>query len=216
MILAFDVATRTGWASGEVGGIPEWGVAEFTSKSGTGEVLSRFRFWLMSKVLAIKPDLIAFEAPYVPVARAPRFVKAGSVPHGPFPLMAAAPGPPPMNANTLRRLLAMNGLVEEIAFERGIKCREATVLDISRFFTGTVTHGGRANKKAATIAACRRLGWDTVSDDAADALALWCYAEHVLAPVIASRRMAEARMELPLHGTLAAPAQDRIGRRVLS
>ena len=210
MILALDTATRVGWASGEPGGEPEWGVADFASRSGTGEVLSRFRFWLMSKVIAWKPDLIVFEAPYIPVARAPRFVKAGTA-------VAAVAGPPPMNASTLRRLLAMTGLVEEISFERGIKCREATVLDITRFFTGTTHHGGRANKKAATIAACRRLGWETVSDDAADALALFAYAEHTLAPEIASRRAAGARMELPLYGTLATPTQARIiGRRVLS
>ena len=40
MILALDTATRVGWASGEPGGEPEWGVADFASRSGTGEVLS--------------------------------------------------------------------------------------------------------------------------------------------------------------------------------
>lgn len=89
-------------------------------------------------------------------------------------------------------------------------------MEITSYFTGTTKHGGRENKKKATLAACARLGWDTVSDDAADALALWAYAESILAPEMAARRAAGANLELPLHGTLAAPFQQRIGRRVLS
>jgi crossover junction endodeoxyribonuclease RuvC len=205
MILACDVATTTGFAWGNIGETPKWNVVNFSGKSGTGEVLAKFRFYLMDRILVLKPEILVFESPFIPVARAPRFAKAGTG-------IAAVSGPPPMNALTLRRLLAMTGLVEEIAFERGIKCREATVLDITRFFTGTTRHGGRANKKAATIEACRRLGWVTVSDDAADALSLWCYAEHIIAPQIAARRAAGARLELPLHGTLADPVRDRIGR----
>jgi crossover junction endodeoxyribonuclease RuvC len=217
LILALDVATRVGWAAGETGATPQFGSVDFASKSGTGEVLSRWRYWLMDRIFSFRPDLCAFESPYIPVARPPRLVRGGST-------VARASGPPPMNALTLRRLLAMTGFVEEIAFERGIPCYEATVLDISNYFLGTTKFMGRnyeerrGSKKAATIAACRRLGWEVgENDDAADALGLWAYAEHILAPETSARRMAGAGLELPLHGTLAAPTrQDRIGRRAVS
>ncbi len=205
MLLALDSATTTGAAWGELGGQPQW--ATFAAKGDSlGEKISRFRFWLMSRVMALRPEWILYEAPYIPVPRAPRFAAAGTA-------VSRAPSGPPMNAATIELLCGFTGTIQEIAFERQIKCRSATVLEITRWFTGTVKHGGRANKKAATIEACRRLGWDTVSDDAADALALWAFAEHVLAPQLASRRAAGAALELPLHGTLARPAQDRIGRR---
>lgn len=212
MHLALDVATRVGWASGEVGGTPTFGVADFSSKGGNGEVLARFRMWLMREVEALKPDLIAFEAPYIPIARAPQFVRSGTE------FGRAAGGAPPMNPIVLRRLLAMVGLVEEIAFEHQIRCREATNQEIAKFFIGKArVPGGRPAKKLMTIEACRRLGWQTVSDDAADGLALWSFAEHILAPDVSSRRSAGAGLELPLHGLLApVPVQQRIGRRVLS
>lgn len=209
MILACDIATTSGFAWGAVGETPQWEAVHFKGKD-TGEVLSRLRFYLTEKVTLLKPSRICLEAPYIPTPRAPRIVRAGTA------VANGLSGPPPMNPHTLRRLLAMCGLVEEIAFERKIECREATIQEITSYFTGTTRHGGRANKKAATIAACRRLGWETVSDDAADALALWSFCEFILAPEIASRRLAGASIELPLHGTLAAPTQQRIGRRVTS
>lgn len=208
MILALDIATHVGWCQGAPGSAPQYGTADFTSKSGTGEVCARFRFFLMDKVLALKPTLIAFESPYVPVPRGPQIVRAGTAPARAFK------GPPPMNPMVLRRLLAMVGLVEEIAFERAIKCRECVSGEFVKFWTGKGSWGGRDAKKEAVMRVCRQRGFSPPDDNAGDALALWHYAEATIAPEIASRRAAAARLELPLHGMLG----DRpvIGRRVLS
>lgn len=181
VVLALDTATTVGFAFGEIGATPTWGAWNFTSKGGTGEVLHKFRRQLVATCDEVKPILIVYESPYVP-----RQFYNG----------------PPINPTTLRRLFALVGVVDEVAWGLGVECLEATVPEIAKFFLGNAKQGGRAAKKAATIKMCQLYGWDTVSDDAADALALWCLAEHTIAPQIGSRRSASARRELPIHGTL--------------
>ena len=160
MILALDTATTVGWAVGNPGDTPRWGARNFAGDGGTGEVVCKFHYWLMSACDKAKPSIICYEARYIP----------------------ARHGGPPTNVATLRRLLALAAQVEAVAWELRIECRESTVAEITKFFTGRVNHGGRDNKKAATIAMCARYGWDTVSDDAADALALWAMAEAKISP----------------------------------
>ena len=53
--------------------------------------------------------------------------------------------------------------------------------------------GGRA-RKAATIAAARARGWAVNDDNAADACAVWAYAESILDPVAAQQRRARSRL----------------------
>lgn len=190
MILALDSATTCGFAYGRPGEQPVWGAWNFTSKGGTGEVLHKFRRRLVATCEEIKPTLIVFESPYIPR----QFYQAQD-------------DGPPLNAKTLRRLYQLVGVVEEVAFGRKVECLEATVSEIASFFLGNARQGGREAKKAATIKMCRLCGWHTISDDAADALALWCLAEHTIQPQIGSRRSASAHRELPIHGTLAAPAE---------
>lgn len=201
-LIALDVATRVGFAFGQVGGEPEFGSRDFSDKAGTGAVVGKFRAWLNERCYTLKPDLCAFESPYVPVART-RFVKVGTDPRG-------ASGPPPMNPLTLRRLLGMVATVEACCYELRIPCREATSSEIIKFFVGKARFdGGRAEKKLATIKMCAVYGWQVAGDDnAADALALFHYAEFITAPQIASRRKALAGTELPLHGTMADPQRN--------
>ena len=191
MILALDTATTVGWAAGRPGETPVWGERSFDGRGGNGEVIGKFRQWLNQRCYDLKPTLIVFEAPYIPG----RFGKG-----------------PPMNAATLRRLLALAGEVEAVAWELRIRCLEATVGEISKFFLGNARQGGREAKKAATIKMCGLYGWETVSDNAADGLALWAYAEFVVSPEIASRRLAGAGRELPLHGTLATSQKTEAPR----
>ena len=71
MILALDTATTSGACWGNVGETPQY--ESWVAKGDSlGEKKSRFRFWLMAKVMAFQPDLICFEAPYIPVQRAPQ------------------------------------------------------------------------------------------------------------------------------------------------
>lgn len=162
MILALDTATVTGWAAGNPGERPQWGSRHFIVKGGNGEVIAQFRHWLEARCDELRPDLVVFESPWVPRG-----------------LMS--------NALTLRRLMALAVTVEAVAWERRIKCREATPIEIAKFFIGT---GGlkREAKKAATIEMCRRYGFDVSDDNSADALALWCMAEARLSPAAARDR----------------------------
>lgn len=212
IILAFDSATVTGWASGAPGETPEFGSREFTSPGGNGEVLARFDAWVKAMIYRRKPGLVVFESPYVPRPTV-RFVKAGTEPD-------FGNGPPPMNPKTLRRLLAMVGFIEAACSLMKIECLESTPAEITKHFTGRARWGSREAKKRETIRVCGLYGWVTADDNSADALALWHYAESQVDPVAASRRGAGRGLELALWGTPGAPAagpvQTRIGRRTLS
>lgn len=183
-ILALDTATVSGFAYGRPGERPTWGAWNSAAPT-TGAMLHKFREQLLRLCDSVQPTLIVFESPYVP---------REYYQHG-----------PPINATTLRRLFALAGIVEEVACGFGVECYEAPIGEISKFFLGSAKQGGRAAKKAATIKMCRLYGWVTDSDDAADALALWSYAEHTIAPRIGSQRHASAGRELPLHGLLTHP-----------
>lgn len=181
-ILALDVATTTGWAYGMPGDRPAFG--HFRSgkprpkgEGNTGEVLRAFCLWLGTRCIELQPAMVVFEAPYVP-RFAPRNVrtKTGQV-------IATTPGAStPIDIYVVRRLFAMCGLVEMIAYEHNIPCREEQSNVICRHFTGNGSWGGRENKKAATQKMCAVYGFPGLSEDEADALALWVYAEAVLFP----------------------------------
>ena len=177
-LFALNVATTTGWAYGMPGDRPAFG--RFRSgkpRDGLGEVLIEFRGWLDRWCAKSEPRMIVFEAPYVP-RFAPKKVRTrtGQV------ISTAASSSTPIDIKVIRKLFAMCGLVEMVAHEHGIPCREEQSNVICRHFTGNGSWGGRANKKAATQKMCAVYGWPDVTEDEADALALWVYAEAVLFP----------------------------------
>lgn len=177
-LLALDVATTTGWAYGLPGDRPEFGhYRSGRPRDGAGEILSQFHTWLYRCCADWQPRMVVFEAPYVPRV-APRKVRTrtGQV------VSTVPSGAPPIDIHVLRRLLAMCGLVEMVTHEQNIPCREEASNIICKHFTGNGSWGGRANKKAATQKMCAVYGWPNVSEDEADALALWVYAEAVLYP----------------------------------
>lgn len=187
-LLALDVATTTGWAYGLPGDRPSFG--HFRSgrprpkgEGNAGEVLAQFRIWLAARCREWQPRMIVFEAPYVPRV-APDKVRTV---HG--RLISTLPSSsPPIDIHVLRRLISLCGLVEMVAHEHQIPCREEASNVICRHFTGNGSWGGRANKKAATQKMCAVYGWPGVTEDEADALALWVYAEAVLFPWAAQHR----------------------------
>lgn len=194
MILALDIATHVGFASGRPGDEPQWGVRDFTKNAatgGNGEVVAVFRHWLNQRCYDLKPRLIAFESPYIPIPRQSRFSRAGLAVGGADlgPNVLKTDGPPPMNPIVLRRLLAMVGVVEATAFELRIPCQEETSSRFIKFFTGRGSWpGGRVAKKAETIRVCQLHGWDVTDDNAADAIALWCFAEDLISPRSSDQR----------------------------
>jgi hypothetical protein len=164
VILSIDPATTTGWCYGRAGDVPTWGSRVFDGNTA-GAVVGLFRHWLSARCYELHPTLLVFEAPYIPHAKSKI----------------------PMNAATLRRLLGIAATIEAVAWELRIPVREATALDIARFFLGTARLP-RGVKKQATIEACHRYGWDVENDNEADAVALFCLAEAHLAPELSAKR----------------------------
>jgi Holliday junction resolvasome RuvABC endonuclease subunit len=176
--LALDPGGLCGFAVGELGGEPRWGTRKGARNASTGEALSSFASWLRELLLAERPDVVAFESPYVPHRGAEI----------------------PRNAATVRRLHSYAGMIEAVCWRLKIRVYEARPSEICRHFTGQGSWGGREQKKAATVRACMAFGWDVAGQvDAADGLSLWCYAEQILDPVAASQRRARLGMELSLH-----------------
>jgi hypothetical protein len=179
-LLALDVATTTGWAYGAPGDRPAFG--RFRSgkprpkdnEGNIGEALRAFCLWLGARCIEWQPSMIVFEAPYVP-RFAPRKVRTRT-----GQVISTEPTKGiPIDINVVRKLFAMCGLVEMIAYEHAIPCREEQSNVICRHFTGNGSWGGRANKKIATQRMCAVHGFPNVTEDEADALALWFYAEAV-------------------------------------
>jgi crossover junction endodeoxyribonuclease RuvC len=177
-VLAVDAAATCGFALGDTGAEPRFGSRNFTGSNASGEVVARFARFLRVVIERDKPDVLAYEAPYFPMG----FRKG-----------------PPANAKTLRRLLGMAEIVDAIAFDYRLRCYQATAGEVCSYLTGKSNWGGRAQKKAATIAAARLWGWNVSDDNQADACAVWAYAESILDPVAAAQRRARLGLELALH-----------------
>lgn len=192
VILFLDAAGTTGVAFGAPGSEPKFATRRFTGSGASGEVVARFRVWLVATIDKLEPRVVAFESPYIP----------------------AGNKGPPLNARTVRRLHAICGTIEAVCWERKISCYEAGASEITRFFTGQGSWGNRAKKKAATVAQARRYGWAVTDDNQADALAGFCYAESILDPVAAAQRRARLGLELALHPPNEDARQARsAGRR---
>jgi crossover junction endodeoxyribonuclease RuvC len=164
VILALDLAGRTGWAVGNIYvRVPISASVRFGSPGASlGAVFSDCRSTVAALLSTYLPDIVVFEAPMVPGHMGGR-----------------------TNVTTIRQLIGLASVVEEICFSRQIyDVREARVVDIRRHFLGSIRHK-RVAAKALTIAACRRLGWNPADDNAADALALWHYQASLFEPKLA-------------------------------
>jgi len=190
VVLAIDGAATAGFALGATGSEPRFRSRSFTGRNASGEVVARFARFLRGTIERQQPDVLAYEAPYFPMG----FRKG-----------------PPANAKTLRRLLGLAEITDAIAWEYRLRCYQATAGEVCSYLTGKSNWGGREGKKAATIAAARRWGWDVEDDNQADACAVWAYAESVLDPIAAARRRARLGLELALNED--APQRLTAGRR---
>ncbi len=155
MILALDIATRTGWAFGsDLGAAPVTGAIDLSKSLGIGGKMARLADKLEDLVRDIDPDLIIFEQPIHGVTR------QGS-------------------SNVLRLALALCGTAEMVAFWNKVDVREVPIPTWRKHFIGA----GRAPKgehpkwcKRQAQHRCKVLGWGDLSDDQAEAAGIWDYA----------------------------------------
>lgn len=158
MVLALDLATRTGFAFGRVtDSKPTSGSIRF----GGIENISRaaryrdYRKWLADLVNTIDADVVCYERP---------FVGGGKI-----------------NINTVRLLFGLAEHTEELFYASGIKLREASISEVrTHFCDGRSPRGPEG--KALVQAKCRLLGWEFDDDNAADAMALWSLTRSKIMP----------------------------------
>jgi len=154
VLLALDIATKTGFARGPIDGHrvvdpleaaagvsvpqPEGGIRKFSG--ALGSALAQFADWLWKMSQGV--DLIAYECPILPATT---------------------------NITTIRRLNGMAGMAAMVAHKRGLpEPFTPQPGAIKKHWAAT----GRA-KKPDMIAACIARGWRAEDDNHADALALW-------------------------------------------
>lgn len=173
LILALDLATRTGFARGRIGEQPMCGSIRLAGKGAShGAIGSGLVRWLGEELAKERPDILVLEAPL------PAFAKRGM-----------------RNANADRILSGLCFLAEAVAHCRGIyDVREASSSAVRSYFVGSV-HCTREQAKSWTITRCKSLGWlESADDDAADACALWSYQCSLIDPL-------EGIRTAPLFGT---------------
>lgn len=147
--LALDMATKMGWAAGDLRGQPTFGsvnLGEAGPKHG-----ARFLQALVEVQRLVnehRPKLIMLEA---------------SIPAGP-------------KGSEARSQLAMGyrAQVHLVGFKAGIKVDEARIGSIRKHFIGKGNLGGVVAKQK-TIEQCIDYGWHVEDDNQADALAVWAY-----------------------------------------
>lgn len=155
-LIAFDIATTTGWAYGRVPVLattaleraaqkppqPASGVIRVQSAQGLGHFLSEFEERLCGLLDRYQPAGAIIEAPILPKA---------------------------CNFDTSCKLMSLAGEALKQFSRRGIRVlKQAQPATVKKHFTGN----GRA-EKADIMAECDRRGWTYATNDEADALAIW-------------------------------------------
>jgi len=157
VIIALDLATNLGFAVGMPGARPTFGTKRIGSPGcSVGEFGSAFDLWLSDMITVHAPTVLCFEAPVLTLGHT--------------------------SIDTARKLMGMVYHAEVIAYRLEIRrVFEESTSTVTKFFVG---RGGgfksRAEKKGATIAACKARGWNVGDDNQADACALFAFAEHQL------------------------------------
>lgn len=155
MIMALDLATSLGIATGRVGEKPR-AASHRVAPPDTplGEWLHRYRAWFNDQLSVVEPDLVYYEAPILTQGKT--------------------------SIQTAEKLISIAGVTAMICYGRGISCHKADSGEACKVFTGTGRYGNREEKKRAVMETCRRLGIPVKNDDEADAVAAWHLAESKL------------------------------------
>ena len=176
-IVFLDIATSTGWGAGFPGGPPEFGTQRMAQDGDEdGDVYVFFRDWLEALIDRVSPAILCFESPYIPMPAAGKVIRTAT-----GQLIVAAPKV--INMNTIRRLVVLCGIAEEVGTRRKLIVREECSSSIAKVFAGS-GGGRRPDKKAMVIRMCRIYGFDPKNDNEADALAGFIATEAVMFPMV--------------------------------
>ena len=167
LILALDVATRTGWCLGRPGDAPTCGSIRFGQfYSESHEVFGAALKWFSEflRESPVRPDTLIVEAMLPPTA---------------------------MKNHTSRavrdRLGGLHGVLLGVAQLRGIgEIASASVGDVRAHFIGD-RNCKREQAKREVMLQCEAQGWLVQDNNAADACALWSYACALVDPKLALR-----------------------------
>jgi hypothetical protein len=161
LILALDIATRTGFAYARLGERPISSSVRFGNESDNQDVIFAASIeWLWGLLEPTpRPDIIAIEAMLPPEA------KVGSTSKAVRDRLAGLHG-------TLRGVAKLRGVAEIALCQVG---------DVRAHFIG-MRGAERKVAKPATVERCRQLGWSCRDDNAADALAVWSYTCAIIDP----------------------------------
>jgi hypothetical protein len=166
LVLALDIATRTGFACGRVGELPTFGSIRFGNASSNDNVIFAGALNWCARFLdpQPRPELLAIESLLPPDAMGGRTTR-----------------------NVRDRLAGLHGIVRAVACLRDIPRIEAyAVGDVRQHFIGD-RKAKREVAKRETMRRCVQLDWHVQDDNAADALATWSFACSLIDPRLAPR-----------------------------
>lgn len=154
-IFTLDAGTTSAFAYGYPGDTPVWRHRrlEGVEPGGDAGIFHAFAVWLERQLGEFSPAYFVYE---------PMFVH-------------------PERISAAGRLLGMQGIACGIAYRLGLKIREYPIKSVAQFH-GTAGLRSAAKKRATRENMIQRYGFAGVTEDEADALALWLYAEAILEP----------------------------------
>lgn len=166
-ILAADLATVSGHAYAMPPDEPCYGSHRMARPGAPlGDCFVELDRWLNELIDLFQPKVFVFEAPIMIGGRD--------------------------KVAIVQRLMGLAAIAEMVGQKRGLTVRQASSQTIAKHFTGSARWGGRAERKAAMITACRGYGWAPTDDNQADSLGLLVYAEAKLVPKLAALRTVSA------------------------
>jgi hypothetical protein len=164
LILALDIATRTGYAIGPAGEKPRTGAVRLRKPDEPLTVGSNnIGYFLKDLCVLDKPDLIAYEAPLDPVAK---FEMGQNQGHH-------------QNSASIVLPWRVVGVIDWFADLYGIRAVTSNRQAVLRHYTGRARWGSRKEVKKQVILRAQLLGHipkDCRDDDIADACAIHDYA----------------------------------------
>lgn len=170
-ILTFDQATRTGWAFGIERSLERYlfGSFRMPKRDDPGERLVIFRDGLVDLIETHKPDLIAFETPYMPIGL-----------HNAKPVAEGAKARMPFSPKTISFLKWIEGVLIETTARYGIPTENfpSSSWRVTALGFGRLPPGSEEDFKKLMVRKAKALGYPVADDNEADAIGMLMHMLH--------------------------------------